>query len=180
MGEQSPVTDPCPVGPRSGFGPDSLLHCPWAPGARPKAGDTAKGWEQGLGSPCSSMGLGCPKHPWGCGSFSPSTHQSLSPCAQTPCEDMGGDEDKRGLSRRTVPGPPPVLPRHPCDTQGGGGRQWRRCRPPPCSSLRLRGPSAGWNWGVPRRGDAGDVPAPPAGACSCRPGNSVIFIRGKQ
>lgn len=88
--------------------------------------------DRDLGSPCSSMGLGCPQHPWGCGSFYASTHQSLFPRVQSLGEDT---RDKWGPPRRTLPGSRPVLPRDPCDTQGGGRQKWRRRRPPPCSSL---------------------------------------------
>lgn len=175
MGEQSPVADPCPVGPCSGLGPDRLGHCPCAPGARLEAGDTAKGWGQRLGSPCSSTGLGCPQHPWGCGSFCPSTHQSLSPRVQPLVRTRGTSADLRGEPSQAAvqfcPGTP-VTPRAVAGSSGeGAGRL--HALPFDCGDLRQAGA------GGPRAGRAGDVPAPPAGARSCRPGTSVIFIRGK-
>lgn len=66
----------------------------------------------------------------------------------------------------------PVTPRVVAGSSGeGAGRL--HALPFDCGDLRQAGA------GGPRAGRAGDVPAPPAGARSCRPGTSVIFIRGK-
>lgn len=91
MGEQPPVTDPCPVGPCPELRPNPKPGLSPGPGlAPPRAGDVAVGRGQGLGSPCSSAGLGCSEHPWGRGIFSPSMNGSLAPRGQTLCEDTAG------------------------------------------------------------------------------------------
>lgn len=119
----------------------------------------------------------------GPGSFSASRSRPLSPGSQSCARTRG--EVRRG---RTPPRPPlsspSVLPRDPSSpgtpkAVAGSGGVKAGASPALCPAIAGTPGQVGAG-GVPGRGEPGDAPAPPAGVRSCRPGKSVIFIRGNN
>lgn len=104
---------------------------------------------------------------------------------------LRGDAGRRGgagTPPRTPPAPSPLprppmaLPRAP---QLPGGLRWGQGREQPRVLAMAAGTPGESGLGIlglgtPGLGRAGDAPALPAGSSSCRPGESVIFIRGQQ